>query len=62
MTVLRLGAAQLHDPSREGWQAGWAPRAYVDGAMCSDSTGRDLDAEGFAWEAIDCPWPAPAGR
>ena len=48
-----------YEPSK-GWQAGWAPRVYVDGAMCADATGKKLDGEGFAWEDIDCRWPAPS--
>jgi 3',5'-cyclic AMP phosphodiesterase CpdA len=51
--------ALRHDPSSGGWQAGWAPRVYVSADMCSDSTGRRLDPEGFAWQPLDCPWPAP---
>jgi predicted MPP superfamily phosphohydrolase len=53
--------AVRYDPGKPGWQAGWAPRVYVDGEMCADSTGRDLDGGGFAWEDIACPWPAPVG-
>jgi hypothetical protein len=52
--------ALRYDPAKACWQAGWAPRVYVDGEMHADATGRGLDADGFAWEDIDCPWPAPA--
>ena len=52
------------DPAADSWQAGWAPRTYVAavGKMRADSTRySELDAEGFAWEDLDCPWPAPVG-
>jgi hypothetical protein len=52
--------ALRYDPAKAYWQAGWVPRVYLNGEMCADSTGRDLDKDGFAWEAIECPWPAPA--
>jgi hypothetical protein len=48
-----------YDPGAGTWQAGWAPRVYLNGAMCADSTGRELDAGGFAWEAVDFRWPVP---
>ena len=49
-----------HEPSR-GWQAGWAPRVYVveHGEMRPDAARNQLEADGFAWEDIDCRWPAP---
>jgi hypothetical protein len=52
-----------HDPAKGQWQAGWAPRIYVSerDEMRADSMRHDLDAEGFAWEEIACPWPAPGG-
>jgi len=51
------------DAASGAWQAGWAPRVYVQGhdAMRADATLHTLDAGGFAWEDIGCPWPAPAG-
>jgi predicted MPP superfamily phosphohydrolase len=52
--------AVRYDPAKAGWQAGWAPRIYVDGEMRADRTPHELDAEGFAWEEIACPWPAPS--
>lgn len=55
--------ALRYDPAAKSWQVGWAPRTYVDdgGGMRSDRTRYpELDAEGFAWKNIDCPWPAPA--
>lgn len=56
--------ALRYDPAAESWQAGWAPRTYVAelGKMQPDRTRHpELDAEGFAWEDLDCTWPAPAG-
>ena len=56
--------ALRYDPASERWQAGWAPRTYVAdlGRMQPDRTRYpELDAEGFAWEDLDCSWPAPAG-
>ena len=56
--------ALRYDPAAESWQAGWAPRTYVAdlGKMRPDRTRYpELDDEGFAWEDLDCPWPAPAG-
>lgn len=56
--------ALRYNPATDGWQAGWAPRIYVDDGqgMRADRTRYpDLDADGFAWEDLDCPWPAPAG-
>lgn len=54
--------ALRYDPAAKSWQAGWAPRTFVDdgGGMRADSTKyTKLDAEGFAWEDLDCTWPAP---
>jgi predicted MPP superfamily phosphohydrolase len=55
--------ALRYDPIKARWQAGWAPRVYVPeyGEMRADATRHDLEQDGFAWEDIDCLWPAPAG-
>jgi hypothetical protein len=49
------------DPSASSWQMGWGPRTYEPSRdeMRVDSTRHDLDADGFAWETIECSWPAP---
>jgi hypothetical protein len=55
--------ALRYDPAVKSWQAGWAPRIYLDDGegMRADRTRYPgLDADGFAWEDLDCPWPAPA--
>jgi predicted MPP superfamily phosphohydrolase len=46
---------------KAGWQAGWAPRVYVaeHGEMRADAVRNQLEADGFAWEDIDCRWSAP---
>jgi hypothetical protein len=51
------------DPASAGWQVGWAPRVYVQtrNEMRPDGTRYNLDAEGYSWEALECPWPAPSG-
>lgn len=56
------GAVRWH-PSASAWEMGWAPRAYEPSRdeMRADSTRHDLDPDGFAWEPIECPWPAPVG-
>ena len=54
--------ALRYNPAAKSWQAGWAPRTFVDDGegMRADSTKyTKLDAEGFAWEDLDCSWPAP---
>lgn len=54
--------ALRYDPAAKSWQAGWAPRIFVDdgGGMRADRTRyTNLDAEGFAWEDLDCSWLAP---
>jgi hypothetical protein len=53
--------ALRHDPASGRWQAGWAPRTFVAGqdAMRPDATRYELADDGFAWEDLACPWPAP---
>jgi hypothetical protein len=48
--------------SQKCWQAGWAPRTYVQSRreMRPDSTRHDLDQEGFAWRTIPLKWEPPA--
>lgn len=55
--------ALRYNPATAHWQAGWAPRIYVEdsGGMRPDRTRYDLDADGFAWEDLACTWSAPMG-
>jgi hypothetical protein len=51
-----------YDPAAGRWQAGWAPRTFEPSLdeMRPDAVRNRLDEDGFAWEDIDCRWPAPA--
>jgi len=53
--------ALRHDPETGQWQAGWAPRTFEPGRdeMRADRMRYDLDGDDFAWQHLDCPWPAP---